>query len=1177
MIANKSNKAIVLIATIATLAVISVIVMFFAQSSMFERQIASNDNLERQAKLVATASIEWAASYIPKLAMGADERTKKDDGSYEINSKAYSSVADFYQFKVNGEVGYDPHCPVEEHYSANGKGGYTGKPSFYYENKEEQELPYEYSYRQDFDTNMVTLPTVHNKNSKVINTAPETEEIKRRRRWTVHSTLKCVDANAFWNINSPIDDTNADYKKMVDTLVSVILGNNGEIVQKWVEERGNGEFADLGDFRKRMSSVKSLNQKDLDKLCRYITVDSWGNEKSFKYGESYSDYNNDAPFEKRYPININVASKEILRVVFQGITTKNDDISINESTANDLAECIVKNRQKHENCTTFKTWNDVENYLYKYFGDDKDQAEAIFAVIYPGMLPHKKSPNRAQYRKFDKSDITEGTTECCLFSPGVFYCEAIGRVIEYKEKYEKTHHYNILSHSKVSVNMKLWEPYIVNSQSDFEWQRHKGDRTLATWSGIEGGYYPDPKDYPSQKDGNKREVSTGFLQEREFWSSENSTYPDACRYWSWAIDNPDAFEKRVDGVYMKTQDPNLVPGILEDAYNTKSENKKKWDDDEWKANKWQDDGFDLWIKPSYTPEQYEEAETQLTKPLLIAVKKEVAQTKGTKCYILTRCAYDFASTDPYLTISRTLVTDEKTPDDSLRKPTNGNEFRIFYNSTIFSEDKINKLYEAGGRVFDYFLAYVVDNSEKLFPHGDEWEGLWFSESRKYRPKFATDFADQVYKAVMEEDESVDIPYEIWSELNDWGHITHTKYTGKLRIFLPKFFDEEQTSAEQEKLNWYHAKIASGLCSDDEFILQGSEGPIYILRYIFSNAKCLPTKRDIKKINFNDSTNLDDSILYYGYVTRGSRQKEAKELSWFPGKNASEDNDVPIQTEYRYSRTESRISNIKLYKGCWYHIHARWESNKILITDFKIHYQNGKEIEEKQGQLYKHLFGSPGRVWALNDQNTEVTFYPPSPITEEDNKTAFYCNNCVISFSHCYPRKEEEKEIWRYWSNTESSIYTGNFNEGNSEDPSNEEYYNKFNLPKMWKSQKHPQYFYYGTVAWTQFFPKDKDNKTIKEAKFCINKNEKYKFYSWGEEENYPQNTIKPNSIFMKKYNNKDDDENAFFTFELKDNTEPNSSSHFETTIVDRVVLYMIVQPQPIHWSFNNRGHEYDCK
>ena len=61
MIANKSNKAIVLIATIATLAVISVIVMFFAQSSMFERQIASNDNLERQAKLVATASIEWAA------------------------------------------------------------------------------------------------------------------------------------------------------------------------------------------------------------------------------------------------------------------------------------------------------------------------------------------------------------------------------------------------------------------------------------------------------------------------------------------------------------------------------------------------------------------------------------------------------------------------------------------------------------------------------------------------------------------------------------------------------------------------------------------------------------------------------------------------------------------------------------------------------------------------------------------------------------------------------------------------------------------------------------------------------------------------------------------------------------------------------------------------------------
>lgn len=1184
MIANKSNKAIVLIATIATLAVISVIVMFFAQSSMFERRIASNDNLERQAKLVATASIEWAASYIPKLAMGADE------GDSEVKSKAYSSVADFYQFKVkknenNKFERYDPHCPVEEYYldSNNPYGkdtdNYKGNPSFYYERDPENRkgdedisLPYEYSYRQNFDTNMVSLPTLHNPSEKLNDDTVS----KGKPRWTVHSTLKCVDANAFWNINSPITnnehDTNADYKNMVETLVSVVLGNNGEIVQKWVEERKKGEFADLGDFRKRMSSVKSLKQKDLDKLCRYITVDSWGNEKSFKYGKSYSEYENYAPFEKRYPININVASWEILTTVFANIEASNTSntrghAKIDQKVAEKLAKSIVEERYKNSqdknnnNYPPFKTWNDVEKYLYDYNELSKDQAEAIFAVIYPGMLPHKKSPNKAQYRKFDKSDITVGTTECCLFSPGVFYCEAIGRVIEYNKK-----PYTVLAHSKVSVNMKLWEPYVVNSQSDFEWQRHKGDRTLATWSGIEGGYYPDPNDYPFQKDENKEEVSAGFLQERGFWDSGNSKYPDACRFWSWAEKDPGEtkekpHEKRVDGIYMKQDsDQGVVPGILEEAYNTKSETKKKWDDDEWKANKWQDDGFDLWIKPSY--DDGDKADEPLKDPVLIAVKKEEAKTLNNyPCHILTRCAYDVDS-EPYLTISRTLVINN--PPGTFKKR-EGNNFRIFYNSTIIERVKevssVRKnLYLAGYKIFGLFLAYV----QKLL-YGSSARVDFTKSRRESSVIFSENFSNQVYRAIMQEDESVLIKdFVIYTK----DHGQTNPYTIGLRVFLPF----KGANITQDKERWCHSKIEK--CegtpnlfkseSDRDFVFIGDEGAVFILEYLFQQKDALPITQEIT-IPFDILPK--DPLIYYGYVNRSSQQKEATELDWFPGKTDPDEPiniDVPIQTEYKYSRTESRIP-ITLYKGCWYHIHARWEDNKILLKDFKVHYKDGKTITFKRGELYKNLFGSPGRVWAIADDynQEERSLYP-----RENNKTYFYCNNCVISFSHCYPRKEEEKEIWRYWSNTKSSIYTGNFNEGNSEDPSNEEYYNKFNLPKMWKSQKHPQYFYYGTVAWTQFFPKDKDNKTIKEAKFCINKNEKYKFYSWGEEENYPQNTIKPNSIFMKKYNNKDDDENAFFTFELKDNTEPNSSSHFETTIVDRVVLYMIVQPQPLHWSHN---------
>lgn len=1167
MIANKSNKAIVLIATIATLAVISVILMFFAQSSIFERQLTSNNNLERQAKLVATASIEWAASYIPKLAMGAD------DGDSSVSNKAYSSVADFYQFKVinNNESGkYDPHCPVEEHYLAPDsskkieRGGYVGIPSFHYKEKEVG-LPYEYSYRQNFDANMVSLPTKHNPSEKLNDDTVS----KGKPRWTVHSTLKCVDANAFWNINSPKKDTNADYENMVTTLLNVVL-HDTSATSTWVNERDK-EFADLGDFRERMKNA--LTQQQLDKICRYITVDSWGNEKSFKYGADYTNYDQELPaiFEKRYPININVASWEILTVVFTNIEAKNYTANYDPET---LAKKIVEDRYTNskdpdKNNPPFKTWNDVEDYLYNRANLSKNDAEAIFAAIYPGMLPNKKSPNKAQYRKFDKSDITKGTTECCLFSPGVFYCEAIGRVIEYNRK-----PYTVLAHSKVSVNMKLWEPYIVNSQSDFEWQRHKDKQKLATWSGLEGGYYPE--EYPARKNETegksegKNEVSAGFLQERGYWNSEDSkgkTYPDACRFWPWfdkaeqSGKNNNPFEKRPDGIYMKPStltNDQVVPGILEDV-------NEKWNDSEWNSNKWEKDGFDLWIKPSYTGQQ-EEAETLVKEPILIAVKKEKAKTTDSNAnyYILTRCAYDDADTDhPYLTISRTLIVPDNFPyADEIRTTSDPRGFRIFFNSEILEEDK-SVLFSIGQQIFRIFLGHV---QKKCLPNEDE--NVCFPHSNKYTDTFATNFADKVYEAIMQEAESVTLRYEMCTMISEWGPPSHNPKSGEILIYLPKDFSDQEEDYNNERLRWHHATILSGLPVNDSFefegTINGEHNEVYLLDYVFSKKQCITKIAD--EIEFgkleNDSNN---SKFYYGYVKRANPQKEAKELAWFPGKAVNDDYNVPIQIEYKYSRTESRIPNIKLYKGCWYHILARWEADKILLKDFKVHYKDGNNIEYKQGKLYKHLFGSPGRVWALNDQTNleEVKLYPPSPTDEKGNKTYFYCNDCVISFSHY----RTQNKAWRYWSDKNtSSVYTGNFNEGNiiTGDPEKD---NKFNLPKMYKSQKHPKNFYYGTVAWTQFFSENKKNydDDAKEdgAVFKINGKQ---FYSWGEDKNPPAN--RPNSIFMKQYSNKDDSPDASFRFELHDEGGDASASHLETTIVDRVVLYMIVQPQPIHWSYN---------
>jgi hypothetical protein len=946
------------------------------------------------------------------------------------------------------------------------------------------------------------------------------------------------------------------------------------------------KFSDLGDFRERMKNA--LNQQQLDKICRYITVDSWGNEKSFLYGkykdtDDKKDYNHidEEPtpedpkkiFEKRYPININVASWEILATVFANIKATHNqnppiEIKIDIEEAIPLAKSIVKDRTKNSldkesNNPPFKTWNEVEDYLYNYFKDKdqgKDKAEAIFAVIYPGMLPNKKSPNRAQYRKFDKMDVEIGTTECCLFSPGVFYCEAIGRVIEYGKK-----PYTVLAHSKVSVNMKLWEPYIVNSQSDFESQRTTKEDSDA-WTGIEGGITP-PTDHNNSYNNN---VIVGYLQERQEEKEVNKDKP--CRYWQWSSnynhssskDEDNKKEMRSDGLFMLKEPQNF--GVVDELE---------------KKEEWQDDGFDLWIKPSY--DRGDNQDDKVFKvdnkddSLLLVVKKEKADTSK-DCYILTRLAYDRdtdykdnmdESRESYLTLSRTLIINDKEKEEENSR--NTDNIRVFYNAYVRENDQNDTLRKAGGTVFDSFAVHVMNH---IVNDSTTIATLSFSKNRK---EFAEKFRNQVYTAIIEGEkkgETVDIEYKNFEvkNLKTWKS---TFYNGKIRIFLPVL--------ESTPENWHHAKIIEGFDTNTDFEIRGKVGEqekyMEIYNRIFSCkenqgysslADPLECKREDGKIhNWIDLNPKPehDKVLHYGYITRKNSQKEAREIDWFPGKDTA---DGPIQSIYRYSRTESRIP-ITLYRGRWYHIHVRWEKNRLLITEFEVSFKKMKDtdaqelndistsdndtaiIKTEPGKLRKNLLSGPGRVWVLNKSGSEFSQYPT------EYKTYCYCPNCVIYYSKyrdVEKTTDSKKKNWRYWPDEKQSIYNG-----------------KFNLENMHAEHKNPKYFYYGTVAWTQFAPENKqnnntDNKEQNGAMFwvTINGDEK-QFYSWGEEKKSSKDLENPNSIFMKEYST---NKNMPFKFDLHDNNNEgeDSASHLETTIVDRVVLYMIVQPQPIHWSYN---------
>lgn len=599
---------------VVILAALTLLGVFFVKSQILNRRSAYYSHNKRQAVMIAQAALDYAAAEIPHIAMRC----------------AYDDPTASYQFRD------DLDTNIED----------THFPSFYISDHPYLEFGYSYDRR---DSN----PSLDH---------------------TQYATLKIIDANALFNVNSPILNSvdprdNKIWRNVLTTVCQFSTSKANQVIDKIEEYRRNNnvspnplyQYHDIRELSHLVYPDNVLTKEQFATLENYLTVHSWGNPNSITYNSTYDFTLSNVHVETRYPINMNVTSPNMLKAVLLGITATSQfegKTEIDSTAANRVAYSIVANRP-------IKTWNQFEELLQKLAKDypselSEAQADAIFAAVYPGVRLNNQDPDKFHLRKFDKFDIKDdtghacGTTEFCLFSPGVFYMQALGRVVQN----QNDDLCDIVATAKLTANVKLWEPTVINTQREFDRLRLTTTKYDAWTSNL--ARLPFDEVNPT--------VMRAPVADNQYFGNVFECNPESvtpCLYW----DNDSSFEKRPDGLYLKGTNPRLF----------------QTDPDPY----WKNDGFDLWIKPGY----------ESTNSIKIAEKHEYDTSATTKCYIRTRLAYE----NGYITLSRTYGINA-----GLSRPDRELPTRMFYGVTPYLDTK-TKL-EGAGNTF-YSLIVMALNKE----------------------------------------------------------------------------------------------------------------------------------------------------------------------------------------------------------------------------------------------------------------------------------------------------------------------------------------------------------------------------------------------------------------------------------------------------------------------------------
>ncbi len=315
----------------------------------------------------------------------------------------------------------------------------------------------------------------------------------------INYSLKVTDLNTRININDP----NPNMIQMLNNLGIGIAFYDS--VLDPVKSRGKTIISTRDSlFGGQFNSVEDLIQAGLTKaevevLSNYVTVHSWRDTSvirpksqtsgiSEKYTFDFPRFSN-GTIAGRSPINMNTAPTAVIYAVLRGIAARGfrytsgsnsterwtfSTASVSDSQAKSVTALIFARRQSDP----IKSHYDLARVLLssKY----STLASMIMANLNPNTRLTKFNQDLTFFNygqgqtktdMFDKSDLTNWTTEAVFISHGYFQIESLGRCIG------KTG--SVLARHKLAQIVKVFEVAKHTTQNDFETNKISHTQTLS--------------------------------------------------------------------------------------------------------------------------------------------------------------------------------------------------------------------------------------------------------------------------------------------------------------------------------------------------------------------------------------------------------------------------------------------------------------------------------------------------------------------------------------------------------------------------------------------------------------------------------------------------------------------------------------------------------------------------
>ncbi len=290
-------------------------------------------------------------------------------------------------------------------------------------------------------------------------------------------TLRVRNANSMININD--SDENGKITKLLDNLCQVVkLGDPSVIAAAIVNNRPKPKSPSKEppayQYTHDLVRLGILKPEEYDKIKDFITADSWTDEQAVKPGH----FPDGVKIERRSPIDLNTAPATVLKAVLRGISGKsidNKSVSFPNNLVDGLVNEIINQRR---NNMPFRSWPEFDDFLKKQVKDEL-QAELIYANANPNVHLNDRNPDSNLYRKIDKLDLQEYTTEFCLGPMGIFEIESLGRVVRKKTESDKnptslrkpTNVSYMASAAKIRYQVKIFEVRRHTMQKEWEGAR----------------------------------------------------------------------------------------------------------------------------------------------------------------------------------------------------------------------------------------------------------------------------------------------------------------------------------------------------------------------------------------------------------------------------------------------------------------------------------------------------------------------------------------------------------------------------------------------------------------------------------------------------------------------------------------------------------------------------------